>query len=142
MAKLVYNKQGRLLFTEEMRREYTILIPQMLPVHFTFLEKIFNNHGYKVKLLTSTGRKIVDEGLRNVQRYLLPCAAGHRSDDGRSQIRRIRPEQDGSYDYPDRRRMPRFKLYQPPAESSQKQRYGTSSSGFSEPFQYGEKPRI
>ena len=66
MAKLVYNKQGRLLFTEEMRREYTILIPQMLPVHFTFLEKIFNNHGYKVKLLTSTGRKIVDEGLRNV----------------------------------------------------------------------------
>ena len=48
MAKLVYNKQGRLLFTEEMRREYTILIPQMLPVHFTFLEKIFNNHGYKV----------------------------------------------------------------------------------------------
>lgn len=66
MAKLVYNEQGRLLFTEEMRKEYTILIPQMLPVHFTFLEKIFNNHGYKVKLLTSTGRKIVDEGLRNV----------------------------------------------------------------------------
>jgi len=66
MAELVYNEQGRLLFTEEMRREYTILIPQMLPVHFTMLEKIFNNHGYKVKLLTSTGRHIVDEGLRNV----------------------------------------------------------------------------
>lgn len=66
MAELVYNEQGRLLFTEEMRKEYTILIPQMLPVHFTLLEKIFNNHGYKVKLLTSTGRKIVDEGLRNV----------------------------------------------------------------------------
>lgn len=66
MAELVYNEQGRLLFTEEMRREYTILIPQMLPVHFTLLEKIFNNHGYKVKLLTSTGRKIIDEGLRNV----------------------------------------------------------------------------
>lgn len=66
MAELVYNEQGRLLFTEEMRQEYTILIPQMLPIHFTFLEKIFNNHGYKVKLLTSTGRKIVDEGLQNV----------------------------------------------------------------------------
>ncbi len=66
MAELVYNEQGRLLFTEEMRKEYTILIPQMLPVHFTMLEKIFNNHGYKVKLLTSTGRKIIDEGLRNV----------------------------------------------------------------------------
>ena len=66
MAELVYNEQGRLLFTEEMRQEYTILIPQMLPIHFVFLEKIFNNHGYKVKLLTSTGRKIVDEGLQNV----------------------------------------------------------------------------
>ena len=66
MAELVYNEQGRLLFTEEMRKEYTILIPQMLPVHFTLLEKIFNNNGYKVKLLTSTGRKIIDEGLRNV----------------------------------------------------------------------------
>ncbi len=66
MAELIYNEQGRLLFTEEMRKEYTILIPQMLPIHFTLLEKIFNNHGYKVKLLTSTGRKIIDEGLRNV----------------------------------------------------------------------------
>ena len=66
MAELIYNEQGRLLFTEEMRQEYTILIPQMLPIHFTLLEKIFNNHGYKVKLLTSTGRKIIDEGLRNV----------------------------------------------------------------------------
>ena len=37
MAELVYNEQGRLLFTEEMKREYTLLMPQMLPVHFTFL---------------------------------------------------------------------------------------------------------
>lgn len=49
-----------------MKEEYTILVPQMLPIHFTFIVKIFNNHGYKMKLLTSTGRKIVDEGLRNV----------------------------------------------------------------------------
>lgn len=66
MAELIYNEQGRLLFTEEMRREYTILIPQMLPIHFAILERIFNNHGYKVKLLTSTNRKIIDEGLENV----------------------------------------------------------------------------
>lgn len=62
----MYNEQGRLLFTEEMRKEYTILIPQMLPIHFALLEKIFNRNGYKMKLLTSTGRQIVDEGLRNV----------------------------------------------------------------------------
>lgn len=66
MAELIYNKQGRLLFTEEMRKEYTILIPQMLPTHFAILEKIFNNNGYKVKLLTTTGRRIIDEGLENV----------------------------------------------------------------------------
>jgi predicted nucleotide-binding protein (sugar kinase/HSP70/actin superfamily) len=66
MAELVYNDENRLLFTEEMRKEYTILIPQMLPVHFTLLEHIFNDFGYKVKLLTTTGRKIIDEGLRNV----------------------------------------------------------------------------
>ncbi|MCM1523054.1 MAG: 2-hydroxyacyl-CoA dehydratase [Ruminococcus sp.] len=66
MAELVYNEQGRLLFTEEMRKEYTILIPNMLPIHFKFLERIFNNYGYNVKLLTTTGRRIVDEGLRYV----------------------------------------------------------------------------
>ncbi len=66
MAELVYNEQGRLLFTEEMRKEYTILIPNMLPIHFRLLERVFNNHGYKVKLLTTMGRQIVDEGLRYV----------------------------------------------------------------------------
>ena len=66
MAELIYNEQGRLLFTEEMKNEYTILVPQMLPIHFELIVKIFNNHGYKMKLLTSTGRRIVDEGLRNV----------------------------------------------------------------------------
>ena len=40
MAKLEYDSNGRLLFTEEMRKEYTILIPQMLPVHFGFFAKL------------------------------------------------------------------------------------------------------
>ncbi|MBQ8780527.1 MAG: 2-hydroxyacyl-CoA dehydratase [Oscillospiraceae bacterium] len=66
MAELIYNEQGRLLFTEEMKEEYTVLVPQMLPVHFSLIVKIFNNHGYKMKVLTNTGRRVVDEGLRNV----------------------------------------------------------------------------
>jgi predicted nucleotide-binding protein (sugar kinase/HSP70/actin superfamily) len=66
MAELVYDEKGRLLFTEEMRREYTILIPMMLPIHFTLLSRIFNTHGYKVELLRTTHRGIVDEGLQNV----------------------------------------------------------------------------
>lgn len=66
MAQLIYNQSGRLLFTEEMRQEYTILIPMMLPIHFALLEQIFINNGYKVELLKTNHRGIVDEGLRNV----------------------------------------------------------------------------
>lgn len=66
MAELIYDENGRLIFTEEMRKEYTILMPQMLPIHFTFLERIFNNNGYRTKLLTTKGRRIIDEGLRCV----------------------------------------------------------------------------
>ncbi|HNX64096.1 MAG TPA: 2-hydroxyacyl-CoA dehydratase [Oscillospiraceae bacterium] len=66
MAELIYNEKGRLLFTEEMKKEYTILIPMMLPIHFALLEKIFIQHGYNMKLLKTNHRRIVDEGLRNV----------------------------------------------------------------------------
>lgn len=66
MAKLVYNEQGRLLFTEEMKQEYTLLMPQMLPVHFTMLKKVFELHGYKVDMLTTNHRGIVNEGLKYV----------------------------------------------------------------------------
>ena len=66
MAELVYNEQGRLLFTEEMKREYTLLMPQMLPVHFTMLKKVFELHGYKIDMLTTNHRGIVNEGLKYV----------------------------------------------------------------------------
>ena len=61
-----YAPNGRLLFTEEMRKSYKILIPQMLPIHFEMLEKIFVNHGYKVELLKTTHPRIVTEGLQDV----------------------------------------------------------------------------
>lgn len=66
MAKLEYAPNGRLIFTKEMKQEYTILAPQMLPIHFAFIEKIFNMNGFKLKVLKTTGREIVDEGLRCV----------------------------------------------------------------------------
>ena len=46
MAKLVYDKTGRLLFTKEMKQEYTLLMPQMLPVHFGMMQKLLQNDGY------------------------------------------------------------------------------------------------
>jgi hypothetical protein len=38
LRKLEHAKDGRLLFTKKMKSEYTILMPMMLPIHFTFLK--------------------------------------------------------------------------------------------------------
>ena len=53
-------------FTAKMRETHTILIPNMCSIHFEILKNMFVNHGYKVELLTTTGRAIVDEGLKYV----------------------------------------------------------------------------
>jgi predicted nucleotide-binding protein (sugar kinase/HSP70/actin superfamily) len=54
------------LFTLEMKKDYTILAPQMLPVHFELFQKIFEQYGYRMEILTNTDKEVVDEGLRNV----------------------------------------------------------------------------
>ena len=66
MAKLIYDKTGRLLFTKEMKQEYTLLMPQMLPVHFGMFQRLLQLEGYKVDMLTTNHRGIVDEGLKYV----------------------------------------------------------------------------
>ncbi len=66
MAELKYDKDGRLLFTREMKEEYTILMPQMLPVHFGMFQQLLILEGYKVDMLTTNHRGIVDEGLKYV----------------------------------------------------------------------------
>ncbi len=66
MAELIYDKNGRLLFTKEMKKEYTLLMPQMLPVTFTLLKKVLELDGYKIDMLTTNHRGIVDTGLKYV----------------------------------------------------------------------------
>ena len=66
MAKLIYDKTGRLIFTKEMKREYTLLMPQMLPVTFTMMKKVFELYGCKIEMLTTTHRGIVETGLKYV----------------------------------------------------------------------------
>jgi len=53
-------------FTVPMRKTHTILVPNMLPIHFKLLIKIFGQYGYNMKLLESTSRTVVEEGLKNV----------------------------------------------------------------------------
>lgn len=66
MAKLEYDSTGRLLFTKEMKEEYTILLPMMLPIHFNIIRNIFTHYGYKTVLLDTNGPEIAQVGLKYV----------------------------------------------------------------------------
>jgi predicted nucleotide-binding protein (sugar kinase/HSP70/actin superfamily) len=53
-------------FTKEMKKDYIILCPDMAPIHFALLERVFSNFGYNMKILKNKGQSVVDEGLKNV----------------------------------------------------------------------------
>lgn len=57
----------RVIYTEEMQKEgYTILCPQMSPVHFDILDAAFKSAGYNLVVLDNDGREAVDAGLKYV----------------------------------------------------------------------------
>ena len=51
-------------FTEEMKKDYTILVPNMLPIHFKLLLSLFRANGYNVELLETNGPQIAETGLK------------------------------------------------------------------------------
>ena len=54
-------------FTKEMKEAgYTILCPQMAPIHFDLLVEIFRKNGYNFELLPSVDHGAVDAGLKYV----------------------------------------------------------------------------
>lgn len=53
-------------FTEEMRKNHTILIPQMSPIHFKLLENAMRQEGYNVDVLPSVDSKAIDVGVKYV----------------------------------------------------------------------------
>lgn len=57
---------SRVEFTREMKKDYTIITPNMAPIHFELIKDVLVSFGYKIDLLTTTGREIVDEGLKYV----------------------------------------------------------------------------
>ena len=67
MAELKYDKKtGRLLFTKQMKKDYTILVPNMSPIHFRIMINVFASYGYKAELLETTGPEIAQTGLKYV----------------------------------------------------------------------------
>ncbi len=54
-------------FTKEMKEQrYTILCPQMSPIHFQFIERAMNVEGYNFVVLPSVDKDAVEQGLKYV----------------------------------------------------------------------------
>ncbi len=53
-------------FTKEMKKDYVILAPNMLPMHFELILQVLRNYGYNMELLRTDGRQIVETGLKYV----------------------------------------------------------------------------
>ena len=64
-AKRVDTAHHRVIFTEQMRKDYTILVPDMSPIHFEILESALASCGYKVEVLKADS-KCIDYGLKYV----------------------------------------------------------------------------
>ncbi len=52
-------------YTQEMKDEkYTIISPQMAPIHFELLERVFHDNGYNIEVLPSVDHGAVEAGLK------------------------------------------------------------------------------
>ena len=60
------NDSERVEFTPEMKKDYHILIPTMLPRHLKMLASLLRHYGYDAELLEYTGREVIDTGLKYV----------------------------------------------------------------------------
>lgn len=49
-----------------MKKTYTILAPNMLPMHFKLMLQVLRNEGYNIDLLETQGPQIVEKGLKYV----------------------------------------------------------------------------
>ena len=56
----------KVVFTKQMRKDYTILCPQMSPFHFGILQAAFNSCGYNIEVLPNDNKHAVDVGLKYV----------------------------------------------------------------------------
>ena len=62
-----------------MKREYTILCPDIFPMHMGLFEKIFRNNGYKLEVVRDEGKEVIDAGLKYIHNdmcYPAICSCG------------------------------------------------------------------
>ena len=58
--------EDRVVFTEENRKNHTILMPQMAPIQFKLIERVLETCGYDLVVLGGDTKDSVDEGLKYV----------------------------------------------------------------------------
>ena len=63
---MVSSAYNRVMFTKDMKKDYTLLCPQMSPIHFDLLEPAIRAFGYKIEVLQNHNRNAVDVGLQYV----------------------------------------------------------------------------
>ena len=56
----------RVIFTKEMKKEYTILCPQMAPLHFDILKDVCRANGFRLDLMPAIDKGCIDVGLKYV----------------------------------------------------------------------------
>ncbi len=64
--KIISSSYNRVVFTKAMKKEYTLLCPQMSPIHFDLLEPAIRSFGYRMEVLQNHNRSAIDVGLRYV----------------------------------------------------------------------------
>ena len=124
-------------FTEEMRKTYKILVPNMLPVQLGLICRLMKNYGYDMELLHTEGPNIAEQGLRNVHNdtcYPALLVIGQLMDaieSGRYDIHKIAlilPQT--------------LQLYPSAPQGAGKERLRLHSGHFAELFRSGEQPRL
>ena len=74
MCKLIYDENDRIIFTKEMKKEYKILIPNMLPIHFELFKNILIQEQFDCELLKDESPNIIKEGLKYTNNDMCyPC---------------------------------------------------------------------
>ncbi len=63
---MVDKEKGYVVFTEEMKTTHTILVPNMLPMHFKIICQVMEKVGYHMELLETSGPRIAETGLKYV----------------------------------------------------------------------------
>lgn len=64
--RVVSSAYNRVVFTKEMKRDYTLLCPQMSPIHFDLIEPAVRAFGYHIEVLQNHNKNAVDVGLQYV----------------------------------------------------------------------------